>query len=168
MFIKKDLRKIEEILSDESDERETLKLAKRSPEFQGSVRILCRESKLPALANLKVLNLYDSAIESLQGIGMLSQTPLEEINLGGNKLTSIPLEFGTLAGLKALWLDDNQLIDFPICICQLTELTTLRLSGNGLKMIPDSISTLQKLETLVSLCQANPLISAIVYPSRYR
>jgi hypothetical protein len=28
----------------------------------------------------------------LQGIGLLAQTPLEEINLGCNKLSNIPLE----------------------------------------------------------------------------
>lgn len=92
MFIKRDRRKIEEILADESDTRECLKLSKRPAEFQGTILSLCRESRVHALSNLRVLNLYDNDLTSLQGIGMLSQSPLEEINLGGNKLTSIPLE----------------------------------------------------------------------------
>ncbi len=92
MFIKKDLRKIEEILVDDNDKRDILKLSKRTAEFQGSLRILCRESKLNSLSNLKILNLYDNSLTSIDGIGLLSQTPIEEINLGANKLTALPLE----------------------------------------------------------------------------
>jgi Leucine-rich repeat (LRR) protein len=54
--------------------------------------ILCRESKLQALSNLRFLNLYENSLTSLQGVGILAQTPLEEINLGCNKLSNIPLE----------------------------------------------------------------------------
>lgn len=92
MFIKKDLRKIEEILVDDQDQRTSLKLSKRPAEFKGQVSVLCKESKLEALSNLRFLNLYENSLTSLQGIGILSQTPLEEINLGCNKLASIPLE----------------------------------------------------------------------------
>lgn len=92
MFIKKDLRKIEEILIDEEDDRTSLKLSKRPAEFNGQISILCRESKINALQNLRFLNLYENSLTSLQGVGILSQTPLEEINLGCNKLTTVPLE----------------------------------------------------------------------------
>lgn len=95
MFIKKDLRKIEEILIDEEDDRTSLKLSKRPAEFNGQIGILCRESKIDALKNLRFLNLYENSLTSLQGVGILSQTPLEEINLGCNKLTTIPLEVWT-------------------------------------------------------------------------
>jgi Leucine-rich repeat (LRR) protein len=95
MFIKKDLRKIEEILIDEEDDRTSLKLSKRPAEFKGQISILCRESKIDALKNLRFLNLYENSLTSLQGVGILSQTPLEEINLGCNKLTTIPLEVWT-------------------------------------------------------------------------
>lgn len=37
MFIKKDLRKIEQIFTDETDSRESLKLSKRPSEFQGKI-----------------------------------------------------------------------------------------------------------------------------------
>ena len=148
MFIKRDHRKVEEILHDVNDTRKYLKLAKRSPEFQGTVRILCKESKLEALSNLRILNLYDNALTTVQGMGILSQTPIEEINLGCNNLMSIPLEFGALKGLKRLWLDDNKLFDFPICLCQLVGLEALRLSGNELQTIPSSISNLQELHTI--------------------
>lgn len=151
MFIKKDLRKIEQILVDSEDDRVSLKLSKRPSEFQGQIGVLCRDSKIGALSNLRFLNLYENSLSSLQGIGILAQTPLEEINLGMNKLSTIPLEFGSLKNLKTLWLDDNQLSDLPVCLCQLDGLTTLRLSGNDLSYIPPSISSLQLLEVLVSL-----------------
>jgi hypothetical protein len=92
MFIKKDLRKIEDILHDPNDNREIMKLAKRAAEFQGSVRVICHEQRLPALANLKVLNLYDNCISNLTAIGILANTPLEELNLGCNNIQSLPLE----------------------------------------------------------------------------
>lgn len=148
MFIKKDLRKIDEILADENDKKDILKLAKRSAEFQGSVRALCRESKLQSLANLRILNLYDNCLTDVDGIGLLSQTPIEEINLGCNKLSTLPLEFGSLKTLKSLWLDDNNFETFPTCVCSLKELTTLRMSGNSIKYVPPLISSVSKLEIL--------------------
>ena len=66
MFIKKDLRKISEILSDPDDSREYLKLSKRSFEFQSTVQIICTEANIPALKSLKVLNLYDNCINDLE------------------------------------------------------------------------------------------------------
>lgn len=92
MFIKKDRRRIDEILADNDDTKESLQLSKRAPEFNGNLRVLCRESNIPFLGNLRVLNLYDNALNTLTGIGHLSQTPLEELNLGCNNLSDIPLE----------------------------------------------------------------------------
>jgi hypothetical protein len=92
MFIKKDRRKINEILREEGTTVTTLKLSKRTAEFQGSLRAICHESKINLLCNLKVLNLYDNALQSADGIGLLAQCPVEEINLGCNSLTKLPLE----------------------------------------------------------------------------
>ena len=69
---------------------------------------------------------------------------------GYTSITSLLIKFGSLKQLKTLWLDDNQLSDFPVSLCQLDSLTTLRLSGNDLSYIPSSISSLQLLEVLVS------------------
>jgi len=148
MFVEKDDRKVEEILSDPKTSKEHLKLAKKKFDFQGTVRVLCKESRLEALATLRVLNLYDNELTSVQGMGLLAQTPVEDINLGNNNLTSIPLEFGALKGLKTLWLDDNKLTDFPVCLCQLDGLETLRLSGNELHAVPPSVANLQRLRVL--------------------
>ena len=148
MFIKKDLRKIDEILTDEKDSREVLKLAKRGSEFNGSLRIICRENRLNSLGNLKILNLYDNSLTNVQGIGLLSRTPVEEINLGSNKLSSLPVEFSRIDTLKILWLEDNEFDQFPTCVCQLKELKELRMSGNCIKFVPSLISAVQNLETL--------------------
>ena len=69
---------------------------------------------------------------TLSGIGILSQTPIEEINLGMNKLSGLPIEFGRLSTLKTLWLDDNEFEKFPTSLCQLKvrtdELCALKIS----------------------------------------
>lgn len=92
MFIKKDLRKIEEILHDKNDKREIMILSKRPAEFQGGVGILCRESNLSYLMDLKVLNLYDNSLSTVDGIHMLNKCPLRELNLGRNELLNVPFE----------------------------------------------------------------------------
>ena len=92
MFIKKDYRKIDEILDDPQDQRESLKLSKRGGEFNGKITCLCREAKLNSFANLKFLNLYGNDLTDITGVGFLSNTPVEEINLGGNSLKALPVE----------------------------------------------------------------------------
>lgn len=146
MFIKKDLRKVDEILADPNDSRDILKLAKRPAEFNGGISILCRDSR--SLLNLRVLNLYDNALTNLNGIGILANSPVEEINLGNNSLSILPLEFSSLKTIRRLWLEDNDFEDFPVGVCALHGLTSLRLSGNKLKTVPESIANLRQLDTL--------------------
>jgi Leucine-rich repeat (LRR) protein len=92
MFIKKDLRKIHQIMQDtipsendniflEIDEssakrvkREVLtelNLSRRIGEFQGSLHVLCQPSYAPSLQRLVRLSIYDCNIQSLEGIGFL-------------------------------------------------------------------------------------------------
>lgn len=148
MFIKKDLRKIHEILDDVSDLRDTLKLAKRAAEFCGNISILCNDDAINSLANLKSLNLYDNSLTNLEGIDKLNTTPLDELNIGSNKLNRLPIKFGSLLNLRSLWLDDNEFEEFPSCICDLKNLEILRLSGNSLETIPSNISHLENLRVL--------------------
>ncbi len=148
MFIKKDLRKIEEILDDPHDSRERLVLPKRSSEFCGSIKVLCKESHIKKLCNLKVLNLYENDLTTLKGVGLLANTRVEDVNLGFNKLSILPMEFGSLSSIKTLWLDDNQLDSFPTCLCSITGLEVLRLTGNNISSIPQSLALLVNLVTL--------------------
>ncbi|RYY80239.1 hypothetical protein EON63_16850 [archaeon] len=92
MFIKRDRRRLEEIFTDETDERKDLNLSKRFAEFQGTIAPLMRETFIQKLQNLSTLNLYDNGIADVKGIGMLSRTSVVDINLGANKLKSLPVE----------------------------------------------------------------------------
>lgn len=149
MFIKRDHRKVEEILlSDPEAKVEELLLSKRKAEFNHNINILCKESMLTAMSHLKLLNLYDNSLQSLTGIDMLQYTPIEEINLGMNELTSLPTEFGQISTLQVVWLDDNQFELFPSCLFQLINLKALRLSNNMLHEVPPMIESLDRLEIL--------------------
>mmetsp|Transcript_13795 Transcript_13795/g.21801 ORF Transcript_13795/g.21801 Transcript_13795/m.21801 type:complete len:152 (-) Transcript_13795:22-477(-) len=110
MFVKKDLRKIQEILTDDKDDREKLLLGRRAPEFGGTIHILCQKRNAPALQNLKVLSLYENNLTSVAGIGNLQHSPIVELNIGRNNLTELPDEVGRLGRtLEVLWAEDNRM-----------------------------------------------------------
>lgn len=110
----------------------------------------------------------------VKGIGLLSHSPVNDISLGMNKLASLPLEvrykaqsmlvyditsiyshyvicaqFGLLSTLTSVWLDDNLLDEFPVCLCQLQNLCTLRMTGNSISELPTAFAALENLEILV-------------------
>lgn len=160
MFVKKDLRKIPQILSEgkeavdtNNDEKKLqhLRLGRRPHEFQGSVRLLCQPKYQPALQHLDTLSLYDCQISSLEGIGMLECCPqLSSLNLGRNPLTELPDEIVKLApSLEELLLDDCALAGpFPSCLLKMENLKVLRMSNNKLTTLPDDICLLSKLQVL--------------------
>ena len=151
MFVKRDYRKIDVVLSESTESKvTTLRLPNRKEEFKGSLQALIKPQNLPILSDLKSLNVYANDISSLQGIGGLSET-LEELNLGNNKISSIPVEFGALSNLKILYLEDNEIDTFQIALCQLKSLVELRLSGNLISSISQSIQSLERLEILVCI-----------------
>lgn len=150
MFIQRDQRKVDLILGDSASDKRVLKFSNRKEEFSGGIKKLCRESNLPFLKDLKTLNLYANEISDLQGIGLMSETPLEEVNLGNNKISSLPLEFGQLSSLRIVYLEDNEIDSFPLPLCQLPGLVELRLSGNLISQVPPSIANLHNLQILVS------------------
>lgn len=93
MFIKKDLRRIEEILQDDNDSKEFLKFSKRSAEFNGNIQILCYEKHIRLMENVRNISLYDNKLISLNGIERFRELScLQEINLGNNQLSSLPTE----------------------------------------------------------------------------
>ena len=153
MFIKKDLRKIDAILNDADDDRKTLKLAKRAPEFDSTINVLTRESKLEALKDVESLSLYDNSLTTIDGIGSLAHAPLEELNVGCNKLTTLPLDLGKLTSLKRIWLEDNEFDEFPLSLSQVPSLESIKLGGNKLTVLPANLSSLRNLVTLA--CENN-------------
>ena len=150
MFIKRDYRKVDQILADDTNDKKVLKFSNRKSEFQSNIKCLCRESYVhSAFANLVTLNLYGNDISNIDGVGIFKDTNIKEINLGSNKLSQIPLEFGALSTLTNIYLDDNEIESYPIALNQLKSLHELRLSGNSMSYVPPSISSLQQLRILV-------------------
>ena len=151
MFIKKDSRKVSEILSDESDPRTHLKLARRGAEFaSGLSPLLCHERHLPALQALQTLSLYGNSLSDVTGIGVLKGTPVREINLGQNLLETLPEELGEIRSLERLWLDGNRIgPQLPQCLLELSQLRVLRASNNQIAELPEAIGhALPQLEVL--------------------
>jgi Leucine-rich repeat (LRR) protein len=71
---------------------------------------------------------------------------LEQLKLGGNRLTSLPPGLWELTKLKLLTLWSNELTEVPEGIGNLRNLEGLDLSGNDLSRLPESIANLQKLK----------------------
>ena len=94
----------------------------------------CNEILSLQLATITTLDLSDSSIASLQASDFAGLTSLTELNLSGNRLTSVPA--GVLpSSLTSLNLSGNNLSNFPsVAIAQLTNL------GEGLLDLSDNPS----------------------------
>ena len=151
MFIKKDTRKVPEILTDENDERKQLLLARRGNEFKNqSASLLFQEKYFSSFKNLQVLSLYGNKLNDLAGIASaLKDSPITDLNLGRNEFTDLPEELSQLKTIKNVWIDDNKLTLIPNCIYDMDNLENLRLSGNKITVIDDKVQNLLQLETFV-------------------
>lgn len=91
MFVKKDLRKLKEILQEERQEPlEELRLARREAEFGGGIEALCCDENVEKLEHLKVLSLYSNQLSRVDSIGLLMYSRIRELNLGLNNLSQLP------------------------------------------------------------------------------
>jgi len=145
MFVKKDLRKIPEILRDHAEKKDPcrdLHLSKRKSEFRGSVRVLCEQAvtdskdddgEATPLSEVQSLSLYDCEISDVRGISR-AVPRLQELSLGRNPLDSLA-DVGGLVDLKKLWLDDCKLTAVD-SLMSLTSLEELRLSHNCIESLP--------------------------------
>ncbi|KAE9460526.1 hypothetical protein C3L33_07541, partial [Rhododendron williamsianum] len=83
---------------------------------------------------------------------------LETLDLGKNKLRTLPDSICNLTRLKKLYLSDCDVSHLPNEIGRLVTLKTLILEGNSLLTLPDSICNLTRLEELnLSECDVSHL-----------
>jgi hypothetical protein len=73
------------------------------------------------------------------------------LNMSGNHLTELPMQFTELTGLKCLYLGANRISSVPREVAQLQNLEILYLGGNHLESIPVEVGCMQALVSLV-LC----------------
>jgi Leucine-rich repeat (LRR) protein len=177
MFIKKDLRKIPEILEeasggdgvgndDDDDAPPTVKslhLAKRKDEFaDGRVRCLTEpssEASRRLLSMVESLSLYDCGIRDVSGLGTCVGS-LKDLSLGRNpELNDLPPDFGRLSNLERLWLDDCGLSILPSCVMELSNVRELRISNNRIESLPVDLAA--KLADLEVLCADNNLLEEL-------
>ncbi|KAL3787256.1 hypothetical protein HJC23_004130 [Cyclotella cryptica] len=161
MFVKKDLRKVPQILTDAtsrvnedgSDVITELSFARRAPEFSpGNVSILLKPSFRPALDNLMQLSLYDCGLKSLMEIEQCplgdDDSPLfpklQRLDIGRNPLLvndSLSSTFHTqFPSLLELWCDNCSFgPSIPNTLLQLHLLEVVRMTGNRLQDFEDAI-----------------------------
>lgn len=165
MFIKKDTRKIPQILSDATSRIDSpdgekpiteISFARRAPELLSSgISLVLQPSFHPALENLIQLSLYDCGLSSMKEIqsGDIVLFPkLEQLDIGRNPSLvndSLSDTFHThFPSLKEVWADNCSFgPTIPETLLQLNKLEVVRMTGNRL----ESVQTLEKHWPLVKV-----------------
>lgn len=73
---------------------------------------------------------------------------LEHLNLHGNYLSSIPMEFENFTSLMRLYLGDNDLVTLPDIFGSFPNLKKASFKMNSLTRLPPSFSKLSELKNL--------------------
>jgi len=73
---------------------------------------------------------------------------LEELNLSGNQISTVPPSIERLRGLETLNLSGNRITSLPSALGRLKNLETLSLGGNMLETLPDELRGLKSLQQL--------------------
>ena len=131
-------------------------------------QLVLKENKLEAFPEvllelrLTLLSLNSNAIPSIPSTGNGTEplfTTLEELDLGCNKLVSVPEDFlSKFSGLKQLILSGNALTeDAPAQVLKPAKLEKLEMSKCGLKVVPQFVYSCPQLESLD--LSANKLVS---------
>ena len=104
-------------------------------------------ASISLFTNLHTLNLGENRLTTLPD-SIFALTNLRELYLYGNLLTTLPNSICNLTNLRILYLNENRLTTLPDSISLLTNLHTFGLSHNRLTTLPNSISTLTNLQAL--------------------
>lgn len=97
---------------------------------------------------LKVLYLADGALETLPENLLKNNKKLEEIYLDGNEITSLPDKIFNAQGiyLKRVELGENKLTSLPSSIGKAIELQQLSAANNNITKLPDTLGKLRSLK----------------------
>ena len=80
-------------------------------------------------------------------------TDLQELWLQGNELTRVPARLDRLVALRVLELGENRLETLPDAVGKLTDLQQLGLTGNRLTRLPATFTKLTNLVYLDLSCE---------------
>lgn len=94
------------------------------------------------------LDLFGYNLSTLPECLFTELPQLKKLNLGGNRLASLPDSFDKLSQLQELSLRANDIITLPESICRLPQLTTLDLALPHIVSLPDNFGDLTELTTL--------------------
>ncbi|KAJ8647632.1 hypothetical protein MRB53_000655 [Persea americana] len=107
---------------------------------------ICWEG-LSSFKSLTVLSLSQNHLNSLPAaLGAL--TSLQQLDVGNNKLTSLPDEIGLLCQLQILKASNNRIRSIPSSIGNCHPLIEVDFSSNLLVELPEMFGNLQKLKAL--------------------
>jgi len=110
-------------------------------------------------------------VDSKVGLGIQTvnrdSSTLNQLILSHQNMRELPRNVLTSYGTtKELYIDNSQLAEFPIVICQLTQLQVLTLNNNQIKSVPIEITKLIRLERLELMknliTSLNPAIEKLI------
>lgn len=68
---------------------------------------------------------------------------MEQLNIGSNKISYLPIEIGLLVHLKELYLHNNLITEIPTQVSNLTCLSVLDLTDNKLNYLPGELTRME-------------------------
>ena len=98
--------------------------------------------------NLEWVNLAENEIAFIADDDGCETPALKTLILAGNKLASVPLDWGELSNLRTLILNFNRLRDFPLMVGGYPQLEELGLWSNELTSVPRELGGLANLRIL--------------------
>lgn len=104
------------------------------------------ESLPEELNDLKVLELLDCSFNKLTILPALAITCLTSLNVSGNQLNSLDIDFEGLPRLKSLIFADNNVQVIPAEVAKLSNLVDFVGDNNKIEEIPLEMTTLRKIK----------------------